>query len=288
MNKRILIIGSKGMAGHLLYYYFKERKGFHVADISRSADFFASAYQLDVTDLASLLNVLKQEKPGIVINCTGILNTAANTHPDKAIFINSYLTHWLAKTGDELGYRLIHLSTDCVFNGRRGNYTETDLPDGLDMYSRTKALGEVYYDSHLNLRTSIIGPELKTDGIGLFNWFMHQEKNIQGYVNAIWTGVTTLELAKSIEKAINNNVTGLYQLVNGTKISKYELLVLFKKVFNKDTIVIEKFTKSALSDKSLISSRNELPVKGYEDMLIEMKEWMCNHKEMYAQYFQQA
>jgi dTDP-4-dehydrorhamnose reductase len=276
MKKRILIIGSKGMAGHVLYQYLNQLGTYHIADISRSPDFWVSTYQFDLSDFAALLQVLNNEKPDIVINCAGILNKAAEDNRDKAILINSYLPHWLARIGNELQYKLIHISTDCVFSGKRGNYTESDLPDGMDIYAWSKALGEVFYGQHLTIRTSIVGPELRENGIGLFQWFSQQTGTIKGYTHAIWTGVTTIELAICIEQAIQENITGLYHLVNNEKISKYALLSLFKEVFNRNDITIEP-DPDYVVDKSLISSRSELPVKGYAEMVRQMKSWIESH-----------
>lgn len=280
MKKRVLIIGSKGMAGHVIYFYLRELGIYHISDISRSADFFNSTYQQELSDFIGLLEILKEERPDIVVNCAGILNKNAEENPDKAILINSYLPQWLGKMGDELGFRLIHISSDCVFNGKRGNYTETDMPDGLDMYARSKALGEVCYGKHLSLRTSIVGPELRKNGIGLFQWFMRKCGTVKGFTNAIWTGVTTVELASSIDLAIRNDIRGLYQLVNNEKISKYALLRLFKEVFERKDIVIEA-DAGYIMDKSLVSNRKELMVSSYEQMVKEMKVWMDNHPLLY-------
>ncbi|MCG3055850.1 sugar nucleotide-binding protein, partial [Escherichia coli] len=135
--------------------------------------------------------------------------------------------------------KLIHISTDCVFLGDKGNYTESDAPDGTSIYAQSKQLGEIISDKHLTVRTSIIGPELKTDGIGLFLWFMKQTGKIKGYKRALWNRVTTIELAKAIEVFIQQDVTGLYHLATEPKISKFDLLQLMKEVFQKDDVTIE-------------------------------------------------
>ena len=126
------------------------------------------------------------------------------------------------------------MSTDCVFSGKkRTPYIEKDIKDGLDVYAKTKALGEIIDDRHLTIRTSVIGPELKKDGEQLFNWFMSEKGEIEGFSDVIWSGVTSLELAKGVKWAIENNLCGLYQLTNGIPISKNEILQLFKKYTNK-------------------------------------------------------
>lgn len=284
MRKKILIIGSKGMAGHVMYHYFKSLTDFEVVDISRDNDFFTSNYIVDVTDTHTLKNIFNIEKPDVVVNCIGVLNKDAEDNPDKAIFLNSYFPHFLARQGTEKGFKLIHISTDCVFNGKKGNYTEGDVKDGFGVYAQSKALGEVNYGQHLTIRTSIIGPELKSNGIGLFHWFMQQTGEIKGYRNVFWSGVTTIELAKAVEKMVEKEVTGLYHLVNPS-INKFDLLVLFKQVYEKDPLSILPFD-DYYSDKSLINTRTDVPysVPNYPTMIAEMKTWLLKYYRFYNQY----
>lgn len=285
MKKKILIIGSKGMAGHVIYHYFKSLSDFDVVDISRDDAFFTSSYKADATDTHALTRIFAEEKPDIVINGIGVLNKDAEDNPDKAVFLNSYFPHFLARQGTEKGFKLIHISTDCVFNGKKGHYTEGDVKDGFGFYAQSKALGEVNYGPHLTIRTSIIGPELKNNGIGLFHWFMHQKGEIKGYQKVFWSGVTTIELAKAIEKMVENNVTGLYHLVN-PPINKFDLLTLFKRVYQKDSTTIHPYD-DYFSDKSLINTRTDVlhyHVPDYPTMIEEMKTWMLHHSKMYRSY----
>lgn len=281
--KKILIIGSKGMAGHMLYHYFNEHTNFEVVDIARNNDFHTPTHQLNVTDFASLHKVLKSEAPDVVINCIGVLNKDAEDHPEKAILLNSYFPHFLASKGTELNFKLIHISTDCVFNGKIGGYTETSEKDGIGFYAQSKALGEVSYGNHLTLRTSIIGPDLNKNGIGLFNWFMKQKGDINGYSKAFWTGVTTLELAKAIQEAIAQDIKGLHHLVNTEVINKFELTTLFKEIFEKNEVNIIPYDGYKV-DKSLIRTNFhfDYTVKSYSEMLTEMKTWISEHSTLYA------
>jgi len=283
--KKILIIGSKGMAGHMLYTYLKEESDFEIIDIARGEDFFVPNYQIDVTNFKSLKDVLDKENPDVVINCIGVLNNDAETNPDKAILLNCYLPHFLAKAGDENKFKLIHISTDCVFNGKTGGYLENSFKDGIGFYAQTKALGEVLSHKHLTFRTSIIGPELKENGIGLFNWFMHQKNKIQGFTQAFWTGVTTLELAKAVKAAILQDLTGLHHLVNEEKINKFDLLNLLKLTFNKD-ILIESNDNYKV-DKSLIKTNHNFnyTVPSYKKMLEDSKNWIILHRHLYKYKF---
>ncbi len=283
--KKVFIIGSKGMAGHVIYNYFKENTKFELVDIARGTEFHTPSYQMDVTNFLELKKILHIEKPDVVINCIGILNKDAEEHPDKAILLNSYLPHFLAQTGTQIGFKLIHISTDCVFNGKKGGYTEISEKDGIGFYAQSKGLGEVSYGRHLTLRTSIIGPELKDNGIGLFHWFMNQEGTIKGYSRAYWTGVTTLELAKALVESIEQDVKGLHHLVNESKINKFELTNLFKEVFKKSLIEIEPYD-GYIVDKSLIRTNIEFDysVPTYPVMIKEMKGWIDDHLNLYGYY----
>lgn len=287
MKKKIIIIGSKGMAGHVIYHYFKALPGFEVIDISRSDDFFTSTYTIDVSDTATLRAIFDQEKPTVVINCVGILNKDAEDHPDKAIFFNAYLPHFLAKAGLEKNFKLIHISTDCVFSGEKGDYIEEDAKDGEGFYAQSKALGEVGYGQHLTIRTSIIGPELKRSGIGLYHWFMQQSGMITGYTKAFWGGVTTPELARAIEAAVEQNITGLIHLTNGRKISKFDLLHIFKSVFKTEDITVRPY-EGKVTDKSLRSIRQDFAytVPSYEQMVLDMATMMQENKARYRHNYQ--
>jgi len=223
-RQRVVVLGSHGMAGHMILRYLSGLGGYEVIGLARTQDSRFVDRQVDVENLSQLADALKAVRPTVVVNCVGVLNTAADKDPRRAVFLNSYLPHWLAKKGDELGFRLIHLSTDCVFSGATGGYTEASEPDGTTMYARTKALGEVSSPRHLTFRTSIVGPELKQSGSGLLEWFLRQASTVPGYAAVLWTGVTTLELAKAVHAAIEENLGGLYHLVPDTSISKSDLL----------------------------------------------------------------
>ena len=283
--RKVLIIGSKGMAGHVIYNYFKENTDFDVVDIARGIENHTPTHQVDVTDFATLTALIEGEKPDYVINCIGILNRDAEDNPEKSILLNSYFPHYLAKIGKKIDFKLIHVSTDCVFDGKKGNYTESSLKDGQGFYAETKALGEVIYGNNLTIRTSIIGPELKENGIGLFHWFMLQKGTIKGYTNAYWTGITTIELAKVIIAAIEADITGLHHVVNNSKINKYDLVTLFKNVFKKENIIIEPFDEYKI-DKSLIKTNDDFnyTVPSYQTMIGEMSVWIENHGHFYRFY----
>lgn len=286
MKKKIMVLGAAGMAGHVITLSLRKQPEYDVVAVSRTAGAVLPNAILDVTDQQKLRTILQDQKPDIIVNCIGTLNQMAENDPANAILINSYLPHYLAAFTKNTKTRLIHISTDCVFSGKKGGYNETDLKDGQGYYSQTKALGEVINDKDTTIRTSIIGPELNENGIGLFNWFSKQEGEITGYTRAFWTGVTTTELAKAITIIIEKNISGLYHLVNSEKIDKHSLLQFFLQVFEKSKVTdINPFGKYE-SDKSLVNTRSDhsLEVPAYKAMLTEMKKWMIDHIELYPHY----
>ncbi len=279
--KKILIIGTKGMLGHILYNYFNDKDGFEVYGVARNVEAKENIFNLDVSDTASLKSIISEHKFHFVINAIGILNKDAEDHPAKAVWFNSYFPHFLEEITKNTSTKIIHISTDCVFSGKdNGGYTEETFKNGMGFYAQSKALGEIVNDKDLTIRTSIIGPELNQNGIGLFHWFMSQkeEVEIKGFSNVFWSGVTTLELAKVIEDVIKYNVTGLKQ-ISREKISKYDLLKLFNSVFRGNKLNIQQ-DGNYHSDKSLISIRKdyEYSVPDYVIMLKEMKVWIEAYK----------
>ncbi|MEJ9227126.1 dTDP-4-dehydrorhamnose reductase family protein [Priestia aryabhattai] len=271
---KILVLGGQGMAGHVIRSYFQSKPGYTVYYTSRDQKDKDSLY-LEIKDFIALEEIVDSIKPNIIINCIGILNEHASINSIQAFQINSLLPHQLTKLAERYQGKLVHISTDCVFLGTKGDYTEEDQPDGTSIYAQSKQLGEVIDNKHLTVRTSIIGPELKKDGIGLFLWFMQQTGTIKGYKNVLWNGVTTLELAKAIESLINNNITGLYHLGSEKKISKFDLLNLIKKIFNKEDVEIIPDTNITL-DRTIKNTRKDFKYKipSYEQMLLELKDWM--------------
>lgn len=284
-----------GMGGHIVSLYLSSHEH-DVTAISRdSLKIFniinnkniINAVKLDVNnELERLSEIIYRENFDAVINCAGILNQAAEDNHAEAVYINSFLPHFLAKITQNIKTKIVHLSTDCVFSGKKGNYKDDDFIDGISFYARSKALGELNDNKNITLRTSIIGPDMNFNGIGLLNWFMKQESSVKGFVKAIWTGQTTLQLAKTIEFVVKNNVTGLINAVPDTSINKYELLKLFNKYIRKNKIKIEKDENFA-SDKSLVRSdynKFNYKIPDYEAMISELADWMKEHREFYPHY----
>ncbi|SFF58619.1 dTDP-4-dehydrorhamnose reductase [Halobacillus alkaliphilus] len=281
----ILVLGATGMAGHIISIYLKE-VGYNVTAFSRSQFKHCNNIIGDVTEFPQLKKIIKEGNFDAVINAIGILNKEAETKKSLAVILNSYLPHYLSEITSDMKTKVIHMSTDCVFSGKTGSYTEKSFKDGETFYDRSKALGELENSKDLTFRNSIIGPDLNEEGIGLFNWFMNQEGKINGYNKAIWTGVTTLTLAKAIEKALKGNLCGVYNLVNNESINKFDLLRLFNKHMKNNSLEIIPSSRVVI-DKSLINTRNDFDfeVPSYEKMVIEMVEWIENHKYLYPHYF---
>ena len=282
--KNILVLGAAGMAGHQIALYFKEN-GYDVTSFTRHPFVYTKNIIGDALETEKFKKMLLEGDYDVVINCIGVLNQFADENKSIAIYLNSYLPHLIADTLKVKKTKLIQMSTDCVFAGNTGPYYEDSLRDGTTFYDRSKALGEVDDNKNLTFRNSIIGPDMNENGIGLFNWFMKQSGEINGFTEAIWTGVTTLTLAKAMEQAIKENLSGLYNLVNNTSISKYDLLCLFNKYFRDNEVLIKK-SDSLKLDKSLRSRRDDFPflVPSYEQMIKEMSEWINEHKELYPNY----
>lgn len=286
--KRILVLGSIGMAGHIITLYFKEQ-GYDVTAYSVTPFPYCENIVGNAFETGKFKDMILQGKYDVIINCIGILNQAADENRSAALYLNSYLPHLIADTIKDKKTKLIHMSTDCVFAGNTGPYYENSFRDGISFYDRTKALGEVEDDKNLTFRNSIIGPDMNENGIGLFNWFMKQTGTIHGFTGALWTGVTTLTLAKAMEKAIEENLCGLYNLVNNDVISKHDLLVLFNKYFRNKSLTILKNDDVKL-DKSLRNSRKDFSfvVPSYERMILEMKAWVDAHPTLYPHYQKMA
>jgi dTDP-4-dehydrorhamnose reductase len=284
--KKVIILGALGMAGHIMAEYLESTKKYDIYGIARSNDSKYITKILDVKDFSLLEEYIKEVKPDFIINCIGILVSKSNNELTTAIQINSYLPHFLSELGNKLNFKLIHISTDCVFSGKDGQYKEDSFRDGNDNYARTKALGEVINEKDLTIRTSIIGPELKTNGTGLLDWFLKQNTDISGYSKAYWSGVTTLELAKQMENFLEQDIKGLYQLCPLEKISKYDLLKEFAKVWEKDINISD--NPNYKVDKSLVCTRDDFDYNvsrpTYEKMLLETKEWMDSHPSYYSHY----
>ena len=275
VKKKVMVLGGVGMLGHILLKKLVENKLFEVYDITRNKENRPNNFECDVTEFNSLFKIIKNVKPNYIINCIGILIKGSSKDPSNAILINSALPHKLVQFSKAINAKFIHISTDCVFDGSKGSYIETDNKTAQDTYGLSKSLGEIK-DKNLTLRTSIIGPELKDNREGLFSWFIKQKGEVNGFTESIWGGVTTLELADIIIKSINENHTGLIHVTNGKSISKYDLLSLIKDKFELNKINLKRVSGKR-SDKSLKTKFSYFKISTYEEMILDIKNFIKNN-----------
>jgi dTDP-4-dehydrorhamnose reductase len=274
---RILVLGAGGMAGHVAAIRLAER-GHAVTGFARRKLPYCETIVGDAAR-ANLPEIVKDYDAAV--NCIGVLNKAVDAAPAEGIWLNACLPHVLAAHAR----RVIHLSTDCVFSGREGGgYKEGDFRSADTLYGRSKALGELDDGRNLTIRTSIVGPDMNENGIGLFHWFMRQTGTVDGYTEAIWSGVTAIVLAEAMHAALEQGTTGLYHLTNGERISKLELLKLFNALRSEPVTI--RPSSAVNEDKSLVCTRSDLDFKvpSYAGMARDMGGWIREHKGLYPRY----
>lgn len=243
----VLVIGANGMIGNTVFKVLSENKNWNVFGSIRNEkfkQFFQPQIQenliitsgLEYQD--SLIKLFNQVRPDVVINCAGLTKHKIGAEdPLVSIPINTLMPHHLAGLCKLVAARLIHISTDCVFDGSKEGYVESDFPDAKDVYGKSKALGEIDYPNSITLRTSTIGHELESQ-FGLLDWFLSQNGTCKGYSNAIFSGLPTVVFAQIIRDTVipNKTLTGLYH-VAAAPINKYELLNMIADVYRKKIIV---------------------------------------------------
>ncbi|TGK51910.1 SDR family oxidoreductase [Leptospira kanakyensis] len=289
---KILILGTSGMLGSATYRLLPEY-GHEVFGTLRQSkqtesitNFFPNSknliYNIDVLNTDHLNQVITQIRPDVIINCVGIIKQLnISIDPLYVLPINSLLPHRLAELAFRVGARLVHISTDCVFDGKVGNYKETDKANADDLYGKSKELGEIKDKPNvITLRTSLIGHELQSNH-SLVDWFLTQSIAVRGFKKAIFSGLTTVEMAKVIQKYIlpNPKLSGLFHL-SVEPISKFDLLQLIKEEYEKNIEIIPDWETSI--DRSLDSSKFR-EITGYEpgkwrQMIFEMKSYYDKYK----------
>ena len=246
----VLILGITGMLGQTLFKVLSQSPSLVVIGTARSKsakEFFSAPLRknirtnVQVDNFASLEKIIATIQPDVIINCVGVVKQKMNEDAVlETVPINSLLPHQLSQVAKKIKARLILISTDCVFSGKRGNYKESDAPDCNDLYGRSKLLGEITHSKDvLTIRTSIIGPELNSKH-GLLDWFLSQKGAVYGYTNAIFSVLPTHELSAIIRDLIlpNKKLCGLFH-ISAAPISKYELLNLIAKVYAKKIKIIK-------------------------------------------------
>ena len=289
---KILILGGSGMLGHRLWINLQKEHEVWVTVRQTSSPFpsrleFPTKYvrtDVDASNFDQVTRALASIQPDIVINCIGLIKQMGHLarDPIMSISLNALLPHRISLICRAAKIRMIHISTDCVFSGKKGNYLESDESDAEDLYGRSKFLGEVAYPPHsITLRTSIIGRELKTR-LGLIEWFLSQKDGgtINGYTRAIFTGFTTDELSRIIMKKVipHGELTGLYH-VSSNPINKWELLQIANRAFERKINILP--DENFLMDRSLDSTRFRQAVDYQPPTWPEMIQEMANTQSFY-------
>jgi dTDP-4-dehydrorhamnose reductase len=244
---KVLILGGAGMLGHKMYQTLSNETFDTYATVRQTVEESPAAALasssdnhfiggVDVSDFGIVDALLDKVKPDVLINCVGVIKQRDAAHDSvESITINSLLPHLLAEKCEQIGGRVIHFSTDCVFDGEKGAYEESDPSDAKDLYGRTKYLGEISSPGSLTLRSSIIGRELYNNA-SLIEWFLSQKrKKVRGFAKALYAGLTTNRMSALVRDLILNHpdLSGMYQ-VSGPWISKYDLLLLVREAFEID------------------------------------------------------
>lgn len=260
---RVLVLGVSGMLGNAMFRVLSESTDLVIYGTARGENtrlHFPGCLSsqiivgVDVENHDSLVKAFAAARPDIVVNCVGLVKQLADANdPLQAVPINTLLPHRLAALCGATGARLVHISTDCVFSGAKGNYLETDFPDAYDLYGRSKLLGEVDYPHAITLRTSIIGHELSGNR-SLVNWFLAQQGSVKGFTRAIFSGLPTVELATVVRDVVLplKGLHGLYH-VSTKPISKYDLLLMVAKAYGKNIKINP--SEELVIDRSLNSDR---------------------------------
>ena len=259
---KILIFGISGMLGSTLYKYFSLNKKYSVIGVLRNSSkekYFKNYLNSEIVqfkeyDNPNLLEkFLSDKNPDIVINSIGVIKQIISNIPSyESLYINSYFPHRLAKLSQILNFRLLHFSTDCIFDGVKGSYKESDQASPKDYYGLTKLLGEINTNESITLRTSIIGHEVSSS-LSLIDWFLSSKDAVRGYKKAIYSGIPTFEIAKILDKYVipNKSLGGIYHL-SSSPISKYDLLNLVAKIYKHNIPIIP--DTNFIIDRSLNSS----------------------------------
>jgi dTDP-4-dehydrorhamnose reductase len=271
------------MAGHIITAELRATSGLELIDVGPRRQIFPETELCDISDEKAISELLDRTKPDVVVNCLGVLVAASEARKKEAVWVNAYLPHMLHEKSLASGFRLIHLSTDCVFSGASGPYREDAAKDGAAFYDASKALGEIKDGGSLTIRTSIIGPELRSNGTGLFDWVLRQKGIIRGYRKALWSGVTTLELARFIRYLLieKRSLSGLIHYCVPGGISKFDLIAEILRNFDSPAELVP--VDEPVLDKRLLCSRTDIGREppAYREQIGDLKEWIRSHSNLY-------
>jgi dTDP-4-dehydrorhamnose reductase len=287
-----MILGRTGMLGSMLDQYFRQNNEYDVFSTQRDKENKENrVFQLDASkDLVIIKKIIEEKKIDYIINCIGIIKPYCKDDDPKgkmdAILINSLFPQKLANIIKKKKCKLIQIATDCVYSGREGRYSESKLHDPLDVYGKTKSLGEVYHGNVLNLRTSIIGPEIRGK-VSLFEWFINQpeEAELKGFSHHKWNGMTTLQFAEMCEEIIKDSIfeelvnrSRIWHCIKNETVNKYQLLNNMADVFQKKVIIncVDNFGPPV--DRTLATEIDDWPyhyeMQDIKESLMRMKKFM--------------
>jgi dTDP-4-dehydrorhamnose reductase len=301
-KKNILVIGSTGLLGSMVFDFFLD-KGYNICGTyhkKRLSEFYKysiNEYSFDASGNIEkqLDEVFLQFEPHYIINCIGIIKLYCKDDDVdgiyKAIEINAFFPHKLSKYLNKKykECKIIQIATDCVFDGLKGNYSELDLHNAIDVYGKSKSLGEVNRNNVLNIRCSIIGPEIH-NYLSLMEWFLSNkpQSKINGFTHHLWNGVTTLQFAQFCKEIIDKDLFAAYKkfqtpihLVMNESVSKYRLLNIFQEVFQTDYQIIEKNEPPPKIDRTLTSDYLKFTINAMQNSIEELKEYML-HSKIYS------
>jgi dTDP-4-dehydrorhamnose reductase len=297
-KNRVLILGGTGLLGAMVLDYFSSKKEMEVAVTYRSEPVFQysdreiSSFYFDASkDVESgLMEIFKIFKPNYIINCIGIIKPYCKDNDSKgierAVKVNAFFPYLLAETAEKYSsdLKIIQIATDCVYDGFDGKYDENAIFSPADVYGRTKSLGEVVNPNFLNIRTSIIGPELKNH-LSLMDWFLnsHEEVPLNGYEHHLWNGITTLQFSEFCYQLISGNLfeeyrikTPIFHYVINEDVSKYELLIILKQVFNTNHQIKKINTPPPGIDRTLRTVLFDFGSLKMEEAIQSLRTYMLN------------
>lgn len=288
-RKKIFILGASGMLGHTVFLNFLNNKKFTTFGTVRKKNIFKlkrinkNIIYLNLKNFKKLEISISKIKPDFIINCAGVIKQKINSNKNKDIYlINSVLPNFINSISNKYNFKFIQISTDCVFNGKKGKYNEKDKKNATDIYGLSKRIGEVDSENCITLRSSIIGHELNSPK-SLLEWFLSQRLEIFGYKNAFFSGLTTTEMSRILEKIINKkNISGIFNL-SSKRISKYHLLLKLNNIYNKQIKIIP--SNKLIIDRSLNGSKFKMKfrikVNSWEKMIKNMKNFYTKNKIIY-------
>ncbi|MDR0454231.1 MAG: sugar nucleotide-binding protein [Deferribacteraceae bacterium] len=281
--KKILVLGSSGMLGHVATLRFQE-SGHEVFGLSKSRKFGNLSILLDISSIEKFNFFLDNNFFDVIVNCVALLVVQSDKYKDLAVYLNAYIPHFLEMKYKDTNTKIIHVGTDGIFSGESAPYSENAMHDSGHFYGKSKYLGEINNAKDLTVRSAFWGPDLNRSSANLFNWILNQNNTINGFTNQIFNGVSSLEFADFLDIAIRYDITGIFHLTAKKPISKCDFLLSVKKVFGLKNEIIP--AKAQNIDRTLANGRADIPyaTADYAEMLTDCRKWIQDNRELYPHY----